>query len=60
MLRAHRNAGTDGDAAENGPFDFENKPEKRDATTPPAANFMYEIETYRRRQSDDPNRARAL
>jgi hypothetical protein len=29
----------DGDAAEKWPFDFENKPEKRDATTAPADQF---------------------
>jgi hypothetical protein len=48
LPRAHPNAGTDVDAAENGPleaFDFESKPEKRDAPTAPASKFYYEIET---------------
>ena len=39
---AHPNAGTDGVAAENAPleaFDFESKPEKRDAITAPASRF---------------------
>jgi hypothetical protein len=30
-------------------FDFESKPEKQDAATAPASNFMYQIETYGRR-----------
>jgi hypothetical protein len=42
------------------PFDFESKLEKRDVTTAPAAKFVYEIETYGRRQSDDRNSTRAL
>jgi hypothetical protein len=57
--RSSKYASTDGHAAGNGPFDFESKLEKRDVTTAPAANFMCEIETYGRRQSDAPNSARA-
>ncbi len=63
MPRAHPNAGTDGDAAENGSleaFDFESKPEKQDATTAPASEFVYKIETYGHRLSGDSNRTRAL
>jgi hypothetical protein len=42
LPRAHPNAGTDGDVAENAPlepYDFESKPEKRDVPTAPASKF---------------------
>jgi hypothetical protein len=42
------------------PFDFESKLEKRVVPTASVVNFVYEIETYGRRQSDDRNTTRAL
>ena len=59
LPRAHPNAGTDGDAAENGPLT--SRVSRRSGTQPtaPAAKFIYEIETYGRRQSGDPNSTRS-
>jgi hypothetical protein len=60
----HPYAGTDNDGAENrafrGVFDFENKPEKQDATTARPSNFMYEIEFDGRRPLRRPINAREI
>jgi hypothetical protein len=39
LSRAHRNAGLDGNAAEDGSSTFQNEPEERDAPTTPVAPF---------------------